>query len=105
MYWSNNDLPIIKLIETDLSALNEEAGEILLSMLATIRSRSDIGRVEELSRQMKEVVLRYEIARAWEENFAHTKREYYHRQIRKTDVEINVIIEHFRSHFLLMTNQ
>jgi hypothetical protein len=102
MYWANNDLPMHHLMTRDATCVNEEAGEILLSMLASVRHRSDIGKVDILSKQLKEAAMRFAIAQEWENNFQHIRRANYHRQVTKKDPEVTALVEHFRTQFVLM---
>ena len=48
VYWSGTDAPMWKLIVENLACLNEECGEISLSMLASIQKPFQRGVIEQL---------------------------------------------------------
>jgi hypothetical protein len=98
VYWSKNKSPMWKLICENLACLNEECGEISLSMLASMQNPSQRGVVETTRRQFREVLLRFKTGQKWEENFGHAHRIAVHRDIKSEDV-VNYVVEHFRGVF------
>ena len=59
MLWVEEEAVIWKLIESNLSSLNEEGGEIILSMLSSAMFKSQKGDVDKISEKFKETSLRF----------------------------------------------
>ena len=61
MLWAEQDSAIWKLISLNLSCMNEECGEIVLSMLSGMMFKSQRGDIKKTSEKFQETTLRFGI--------------------------------------------
>jgi hypothetical protein len=84
--WSQQSAPMWYLICENLACLNEECGEIALSMLASMQKPFQRGVVETTDKQFKEVLLRFQTGLQWEEEFGHVQKASEHYKVKDKEV-------------------
>ncbi len=99
-YWNMEVLPLGSLLDESWEILNEEAGEIALSMLSSIQNRADVAKVQRCNEQWHETMLRFKTGIKWNDHF-NIETKHYHYNIHPTDEHIilvqNFFIESFQN--------
>lgn len=92
--WSHQGLPFYKIIKKNLQILNEENGEISISMLASLQSNNQRAIFDVTNRLWHETLLRYRAGLQWEQMFEHCKTK-YHRKLKPDNPEVTEIVNFF----------
>ena len=80
-------MPIWNLIQEQLSLLNEEVGEIALSMLSSMQQANERGMVDKTSEQFQEAILRFRIHAKWRKRFGQNF-DHYHRTVQPEELSV-----------------